>query len=239
MPRHFLKFWLYLDKELLIKALKHPLQTMRGIRFLAGKSNHLKFVSELTGSSIADSQSFMPSKESEKLLLRAFKGSISPKSGQSSCVPEAALSLYLLTRMLKPKYVVETGVSAGRSSSYILCAMKDNDHGELFSIDPDSETGYAIPQELKEKWRFINATSEKALPNLLRQLGQIDIFFHDSLHTYENMTFEFNVAWLYLNKSGLLLADNVNWNNALNDFSRKINNAPIYLNERFVGIRKI
>jgi predicted O-methyltransferase YrrM len=237
MSRHFLKFWLYLDKEMFIEAVSHPLKTMRNIRSLTSQSDYLTFVSSITGSSIAKCKSFMPSSESEKLLLSAFRKSISPKSGQHSCTPDEALSLYLLTRILKPRYVVETGVSAGRSSSYMLCALRDNEYGELFSIDPDSAAGYAIPQKLKERWHFTNDTSEKTLPNLLEQLRQIDIFFHDSLHTYENMMFEFDTAWPHLNKNGLIIADNVNWNNAINDFYQKINRTPIYLNVRFACIR--
>lgn len=239
MLGHFLKFWLYLDRELLVKAIKHPIRTIRGIRFLSGESNYLKFVSEVTDSPIALSQSFVPSKGSEKLLLLAFKKSISPISGHPPCSPDIAMSLYLVTRILKPMHVVETGVSAGRSSSYILCALKDNEQGELFSIDPDPEAGYAIPHELKERWHFINDISKNTLPNLLEQLDRVDIFFHDSLHTYENMTFEFDATWPRLSNGGLLMADNVNLHSALNDFSRRIKRTPMYLNERFAGIRKL
>ena len=42
---------------------------------------------------------------------------------------------YLLVRLIKPKCIVETGVSAGVSSAYILQALQDNEKGMLYSID--------------------------------------------------------------------------------------------------------
>ena len=46
-----------------------------------------------------------------------------------------ATTLYALCRKLKPDVVVETGVASGVSSSYILCALHENEHGQLYSID--------------------------------------------------------------------------------------------------------
>jgi len=39
--------------------------------------------------------------------------------------------LYVITRALRPKTVMETGVAAGISSSYILQALSDNNEGKL------------------------------------------------------------------------------------------------------------
>ncbi|MBS7618990.1 hypothetical protein KEJ25_10480, partial [Candidatus Bathyarchaeota archaeon] len=47
-------------------------------------------------------------------------------------------------------------------------------------------------------WNFINAGSREALPDLLRKLNQIDVFLHDSLHTYEHMSFEYETAWPFI-----------------------------------------
>ena len=40
---------------------------------------------------------------------------------------------YILMRKIKPKIVVETGVSFGVTSSFILQAMEDNGFGILFN----------------------------------------------------------------------------------------------------------
>ncbi|MCR4344580.1 MAG: hypothetical protein NUV44_07425 [Candidatus Scalindua sp.] len=38
--------------------------------------------------------------------------------------------LYLLVRLIKPNQVIETGISSGTSSAYILRALKENERGK-------------------------------------------------------------------------------------------------------------
>src|SRR4051794_1951743 len=98
-------------------------------------------------------------------------------------------TIYLLVRSLKPEVVVETGVCYGASSAYILQALKDNGRGELYSIDlgnsPDEPPNdYFVPRPLRDRWHLIIGDSKDELPQLLERLGRIDLFHHDSLHTY-------------------------------------------------------
>ena len=60
--------------------------------------------------------------------------------------------------------------------------------------------------------------AEELLPPLLEELGAIDLFLHDSLHTYEHMLFEFRTAWPHLNSGGLLLAHDVGQNTSFFHF---------------------
>ena len=43
--------------------------------------------------------------------------------------------IYVIVRLLRPNCIVETGVAAGVSSTFILEALNRNDRGELYSID--------------------------------------------------------------------------------------------------------
>ena len=136
----------------------------------------------------------------------------------------AGILLYLLVRSVRPKFFVETGVSAGESSTYILQAMHDNDFGELHSIDlpratveqglttiiPEGESsGWLIPDHLKNRWKLYLGKSEQLLPEILKKLKNIDIFFHDSLHTYEHMFFEYSTSWEFINENGILVSDDI------------------------------
>lgn len=56
---------------------------------------------------------------------------------------------------------------------------------------------------------------------MLADLGSIGAFIHDSHHTYEHMLWEFETAYPRLIDGGLLLADDVVWNNAFLDFEGK------------------
>jgi hypothetical protein len=142
--------------------------------------------------------------------------------------------LYHLTRWLHPETVVETGVDRGLSSAFILAAIQDNGHGHLYSvdlptaqyIDPVTRTpivsnvgsstvpGFVIHSSLRSAWSLTLGDSRSVLPELLDRLGTIDMFVHDSEHTYEAMREEYRQAMAHLRLGGILASDDVNWNNA-------------------------
>ena len=57
----------------------------------------------------------------------------------------------------------------------------------------------------------------------------IDIFLHDSLHTYKNMSLEFKKSWPFIKSGGFLLSDDVLTNNAFSDFYTSIKKEPIIM----------
>jgi len=133
--------------------------------------------------------------------------------------------LYQICKILQPKIVVETGVAYGTSSAHILLALKNNQKGKLYSIDSTFrpwETkemiGSAVPNYLKNKWNLIFGKSSEKLKKTLSNLEKIDVFFHDSLHTYKNMMFEFEMVWPFLRNGGILISDDIVSNNAFKDF---------------------
>ena len=157
------------------------------------------------------------------------------------------LCLYSLIRELKPTIVVETGVFDG---FYTACFLKaicdnyqlDNIKGRLFSIDlpaygeieystsehkhrktlpPNCEPGWVIPEELREWWRLLLGPSQEHLPKLLEDVGEVDVFFHDSLHTYDHMLWEYQTVWPYIRNRGLLLSHDVHWTRAFKHFVKK------------------
>lgn len=160
--------------------------------------------------------------------------------------------IYVIVRILRPGIVVETGVAAGISSAYILKALHRNGRGILFSIElsiplqptrdlwiPEGrEIGYAIPENLKTRWKLILGDSKEKLPELLNALNTLDLFLHDSLHTYEHMTFEYKTAWKVLRKNGILLSDDVNLNKAFIDFCKRNNAGYMIIGNRLGIIRK-
>lgn len=158
----------------------------------------------------------------------------------------SSVLLYLICRILKPEKVVETGVAYGRSSTLILQALHDNNFGNLYSIDysfrpweSKKMLGSMIPDYLRNRWKLVYGMSKKKLKPLLNSLGKIDIFIHDSAHTYENMMFEFSTSWPHINKNGFLISDDLN--TAFNDFSIEQNITPVLFAQKlkeknFLGI---
>tara|TARA_Y100000590_G_scaffold173430_2_gene198320 strand:+ start:14465 stop:15271 length:807 start_codon:yes stop_codon:yes gene_type:complete len=154
-----------------------------------------------------------------------FPSQKKPYPTDYSIQEDSRLLLYGLCRITQPLIVVETGVAYGISSSYILHALKKNGKGTLYSIDDTFrpwETkkmiGAAIPNELKENWELIVGKSSDKLKEISSSMNNIDIFLHDSLHTYKNMFFEFNLMWPCIKKNGFLLSDDISDNNAFFNF---------------------
>jgi predicted O-methyltransferase YrrM len=143
----------------------------------------------------------------------------------------SAPELYTIARIVRPSLVVETGVANGISSAFILEAMRKNDKGKLISVtlpgglDPlipsGTDVGWVVPGTLRDRWSLQLGASSQLLPEIVRQQGPVDIFFHDSDHSYENMLMEFETVWPCVKPGGYLLADDVWQNNALSDFCKK------------------
>ena len=101
--------------------------------------------------------------------------------------------------------------------------------------------GSAIPSYMRQNWKLILGSSSEKLKKTLSTLDSLDIFFHDSLHTYKNMTFEFETVWPFITKNGFLISDDISGNNAFHDFYSKMSSEPFILpqNEKsFLGILK-
>lgn len=141
--------------------------------------------------------------------------------------------LYALVRAMRPEVVVETGVAHGASSWLILNALHKNGAGMLHSIDlPDrdtnapynvgrSRTGSAVPAELRDRWNLIVGDSAEELPRLLATLGRVQLFFHDSDHSYDAMRREFSAVLPYLDQGGVLVSDDVQKNAAFIEICRQ------------------
>ena len=188
------------------------------------------FITNLTGADADEVKKYVV----EFRLNQEFQNSVEGKrsafsqnrrsSWDYSIGAALGLVLYVICRRQKPRIVVETGVASGVSSSHILGALEQNKHGRLYSIDlpgwQEDRSGWLIPDYLRHRWHLVPGRSSDELKPLLRKVAAIDTFLHDSDHSYQNMLEEFQTAWKYLKSGGLLLAHNIDNNNAFSDFCR-------------------
>lgn len=135
--------------------------------------------------------------------------------------------IYSTIRRVKPKIVMETGIDRGTSTTYILLALQKNGYGKLISVDKDVDVGQLVPSELKIFWEQKVGKTCDILPTL--NINDIDIFLHDSLHTYDNMLFEYRWAYPRLKDSGLLLSHDIGTNNSMYDFAKEIGKKVQYI----------
>lgn len=176
-----------------------------------------------------------------KCFKDAIKDNLNGENYGQIAFPEL---LYVLVRIIKPKVIVETGVSAGVSSAYMLQALNDNCDGKLYSIDfPNyaiieakqvQQTGFVVPSYLRNRWSLMEGMSADILPTLNRNLDGIDMFIHDSEHSYDNMKFEYEEVWDNINYGGLLISHDINDNKAFSEFSN--NKKKVYREIYFTGL---
>ena len=148
-------------------------------------------------------------------------------AGHSESSEEGKKLLYLSVRALRPRLVVETGPFNGASSTFLLHALEANGgEGRLVSFDvPDArdalgipipegrEPAWLVPDELRHRFELVLGDTRQTLRRRLEG-ENVDLFFHDSLHTTRHMLFEFRVAWRRLRSGGVLVSDDVFWNPA-------------------------
>ena len=125
---------------------------------------------------------------------------------------ESARLLYLYVRLAKPQRVFETGVANGHSSYILLSALEANGSGALWSVDVLSDAGSLVPESLRSRWHLVIAKLDRARADLRSGLDDatpVDLFIHDSQHTWLWQTLEFDEAQRVLADGGILASDDV------------------------------
>jgi Methyltransferase domain len=133
---------------------------------------------------------------------------------------------WCLVRHLAPEHVVETGVGRGLTSRTVLEGLEANGNGHLWSVDQppplspalSRQTGIAVPERLRPRWTYVRGTSRRRLPEIVAEVGSIDLFIHDSMHTTRNVEFELERIWPALRDGGAMLVDDVDMNRAFERF---------------------
>ena len=145
-------------------------------------------------------------------------------------------AMYVLVRAARPETVVETGVLYGASSGHILSALEANGQGRLFSIDFGVQPGepphdFLLHPRTLARWEYIVGDAKEELPRLLGRLGRIDMFHHDSLHTYDHMMWEFATVAAHLGSTGVLASHDVFVSESLRSIFRQ-NAFPAFCEQR-------
>jgi len=131
--------------------------------------------------------------------------------GRSSYIEiDAPLELYAITRLGRPKHIVEVGVSSGVSSAYLLAALDRNRRGTLHSVDLPSSpsrtakpggaswsipsgwsSGWAVPPRLRRGWDLRLGDKADVIPRLARELPSVDLVVYDVPHDEADLVREF------------------------------------------------
>lgn len=146
------------------------------------------------------------------------------------------IALYILTRLEQPQVVYETGVLWGDGSLAVLSALEKNGNGVLHSFDAGwdvateyygsppgtDELGWVVPDRFSDRWEVHVGNSLKLLPKCAQKTPPVDLFYHDSLHTYEHMIGEYRAVYPHMASGGLLMSEDTHQNDAWEDFIAEV-----------------
>lgn len=125
--------------------------------------------------------------------------------------------LYFVTRLTRPKIVVETGVAAGFSSHAFLSALSRNGYGKLYSSDfpyfrlpnPEKFIGILVDDSLKTNWVLLIDGDKINLPRIAGQIPHLDIFHYDSDKTYSGKKFAIKTMKKHFHEKSILFFDDI------------------------------
>jgi predicted O-methyltransferase YrrM len=144
-------------------------------------------------------------------------------------------TLYALARWRRPAVVLESGGFLGMSSAFLLKALVDEGltTAKLYSMEwsEDCDQGALIPHELRSQFVPLRGKVEDFVRSA-ELPSSIDMFLHDSSHSYRHMLWEFRQFWPRLRDGGLLVSHDVHMNAAFPEFVAKT-----YAHDRKTGRR--
>jgi hypothetical protein len=129
----------------------------------------------------------------------------------------------------QPEIVIETGVARGVTTRIVLEALGRGDHGHLWSIDLPYpldhllrvQTAAAVPDECRARWSYLEGSSRQRLPPLVKEVGHVETFIHDSLHTAKNTVFELDQVASVMSPGGVMIVDDIRMHDGFSIFARR------------------
>ena len=190
------------------------------------------FVSAVSGSAIEKVRGWVQELEDDDDLSAHVTRqlSTSPRWRISPTEPHWArrFGWYALVRAVEPDHVVETGTHLGLGSCAIAAALRRNGHGRLTTIDVDPEAGHLIGGHWGE---VVDRRTGNSI-ELLGELSDIDLFLHDSLHTYEYEAQELAAVAPNLRPGAIVLSDNAHASSALSDWAERTGRHFLFFKEQ-------
>jgi predicted O-methyltransferase YrrM len=130
------------------------------------------------------------------------------------------LGWYAMTRIRKPKIVVETGVDKGLGAVLLCAALLRNREegfpGRYYGTDINPEAGYLLTGTYAETGQILYGDSIESLSKFTEK---IDLFINDSDHSVEYEYREYQTIRHLLEDDSIILSDNAEISDKLARFA--------------------
>lgn len=196
-----------------IKLFFYGDRTGVSIWWLANKmSIHPNLSNIVFGSYFSGDDSLHKSFLKTQSIINKRTESISPEKWNAG--NNLATFLFDYVVKIMPQIIVETGVANGITTQVIQAAI-DSSEVEFHSIDTNPNC--AKVNSSSKNWTFHHLKGKNlkvAFRNILKSVPQVDLWIHDSDHSYIWQKFEYNLALKRLNPGGVLISDDVDFSQA-------------------------
>ena len=129
---------------------------------------------------------------------------------------------YVLLRILKPRIVVEAGVDRGIGTCVLAAAMLRNTEqghgGKIIGLDINPYAGQYLAEPYSS---VIDLVIGDSLEFLRTTRNEVDVFIHDSNHSREHESREYELVGPKLSKNGVIVSDNAGVTDCLFEFALK------------------
>ena len=193
------------------------------------------FVAAVSGADIGQVRKWVQELADDDQLTDHVKRRLAtnPRRRISAAEPHWArrFGWYALVRAVEPDHVVETGTHLGLGSCAIAAALLRNGHGRLTTIDIDPQAGHLIGAP----WADVIERQTGSSIDLLAEQRDVDMFLHDSLHTYDYETKELAAVEPNLTAGAVVLSDNAHDSAALSDWAERTGRHYLFFKEQPTG----
>ena len=140
--------------------------------------------------------------------------------------------IYNAVRLLKAKYVIETGVAYGWSSLAILVGFSENNNnGILYSVDMpypnrnnEPYVGIVVPNRYRKNWKIIDRPDITGIPLAKKLIKEkIDLCHYDSDKSRVGRSISYPILWDSLRSGGLFISDDIGDNLFFAEFVKSVN----------------
>lgn len=121
--------------------------------------------------------------------------------------------LAVLTRLLKPKQVVELGAAAGVST--IMIATELPQDAKFYSVDNDPQAWRWIIASYPQVTRILGSDLDMSIWPKDCDLAATDLWFFDTNHTEEQLRKELELYSPHFNKGAVVVLDDIRLNDGM------------------------
>jgi len=141
--------------------------------------------------------------------------------------------LYRVARYYRPVKVVELGTSLGFSTAYLAAGVKRGNAGRVWTIEGSGQVAAVAERNLRSlglEAKVVVGNFDLVLPEVLGEMGGIDLAFVDGNHRRDPTLAYFNQLMEHAGRPAVLIFDDIHWSAEMEEAWVTIKNDPrVYL----------